>query len=102
MRVAVHQMRSGIDPLDNAETMVKAIEEASLNDVTMYFAPEMSVMIDRDRQRSQSNVFAEGTTAALSQLCAAARTLFDVAACRFDTSASRRRRHPVGEPQFRD
>ena len=38
----------------------------------MYFAPEMAILIDRDRQRAQGQIFAEAETPSLKRICAAA------------------------------
>lgn len=72
MKVAVHQMCSGTDPLSNMADMAGAIEAASAAGAVMYFAPEMSILVDRDRQRSQSRIFVEHKTAALKSIRAAA------------------------------
>jgi deaminated glutathione amidase len=72
MKVAIHQMCSGTDPLANVAHMERAIETASANGASMYFAPEMSVLIDRDRERSRPKIFSENKTPALAQLCSAA------------------------------
>ena len=50
--VAVHQMRSRIDPFVNLECMISGIEQASIEGSTSYFAPEMSLLLDRDRNRA--------------------------------------------------
>ena len=51
-RVALLQMTTGIDPAANAETIVKAIEEARERGAEMLFTPEMSGLLDRDRERA--------------------------------------------------
>ena len=51
-RVALLQMTTGIDPAANAETIVKAIEEAREGGAEMLFTPEMSGLLDRDRERA--------------------------------------------------
>jgi deaminated glutathione amidase len=65
MKIALHQMCSGIDPQDNAAAMVKAIHEAALQNAVFYFAPEMSLLLDRDRSRAAHNVVQEEESAAL-------------------------------------
>ena len=65
MKIAIHQMCSGVDPLRNADDMKIAITAAARDGATMYFAPEMSILIDRDRARSQSSISIEEQTAAL-------------------------------------
>lgn len=53
------QMTSGIDPLANAATIVAAITEAKVGGAAMLFTPEMSGLIDRDRQRAAGHIVAE-------------------------------------------
>jgi deaminated glutathione amidase len=68
MKIALHQMCSGIDPQDNAAAMVKAIHEAALQNAVFYFAPEMSLLLDRDRSRAAHNVVQEEESAALEAI----------------------------------
>lgn len=49
-------MTSGIDPAENARTIVDAVVEASRNDAIMLFTPEMSGLLDRDRSRGRASV----------------------------------------------
>ena len=72
MRIAIHQMCSGINPLANAAEMVGALRKAAHEGAIMYFAPEMSILIDRDRQRSSTSIFSESETDALAAIAAAA------------------------------
>lgn len=72
MKIAIHQMCSGVEPLSNASTMTVAIARAAKDRAAMYFAPEMSIVIDRDRNRSQISISTEAQTAALQQICDAA------------------------------
>lgn len=65
MKIAVHQMCSGIDPAANAKAITSAIAEAADGNAAFYFAPEMSVLLDRDRSRAKSNITAELDSAAL-------------------------------------
>ena len=58
-RVALLQMTTGIDPAANAETIVKAIEEAREGGAEMLFTPEMSGLLDRDRERAAPNIAEE-------------------------------------------
>ena len=55
-RIAIFQARSGIDPTHNAEALVAAIEEAASGEAAMLFTPEMSGLLDRDRERAASHV----------------------------------------------
>ena len=72
IKIAVHQMCSGIDLLKNAAAMTAAIVDATNSGAAMYFAPEMSILIDRNRARSQASIFTEIQTAVLPMLCEAA------------------------------
>ncbi len=58
-RIAVLQMTSGINPLDNAESLTGAIGAAAMGGAEMIFTPEMSGLIDRDRTRAAVNVVYE-------------------------------------------
>jgi len=55
-RVAIFQARSGIDPAANAEALVAAVAKAAAGGSTMLFTPEMSGLLDRDRERAASHV----------------------------------------------
>ncbi len=56
MRIALLQMTSGIDPAANAATIVAAVGEAAAGGAAMLFTPEMSGLIDRDRDRARASV----------------------------------------------
>lgn len=73
MKIGVHQMCSGIDPEKNAAMMVEAIRYAGKAGAACYFAPEMSLLIDRDRERARGKIFAEAETAMLERLMEAAK-----------------------------
>ena len=45
MRIALHQMTSGIDPERNVLAMVNAITRSAEAGAAMYFAPEMSTNV---------------------------------------------------------
>ena len=72
MRIAVHQMCSGIDPTENTRQIVRAVYSAAAQGAQMYFAPEMSVMIDRDRRRAQPLIVAEAGNPYLAMIATAA------------------------------
>ena len=59
MRIALLQMRTGIDPAANAAELVARIEEAGANGAAMLFTPEMSGLLDRDRARAIRNLYHE-------------------------------------------
>lgn len=56
MRIAVLQMTSGIDPAANAATIVDAVKAAKAGGAAMLFTPEMSGLIDRDRERAAPHI----------------------------------------------
>jgi predicted amidohydrolase len=51
-RIALFQAQSGIDPAANAERLVSAVSDAAGGGAEMLFTPEMSGMLDRDRERA--------------------------------------------------
>jgi len=51
-RIALFQAQSGIDPAANAERLVDAVRSAAEGAAAMLFTPEMSGMLDRDRERA--------------------------------------------------
>ena len=59
MRAALLQMTSGIDPARNAETIVQAVGNAAAEGAAMLFTPEMSGLVDRDRDRAAGVIVAE-------------------------------------------
>jgi predicted amidohydrolase len=65
-------MTSSIDPMRNALDMADAIARAAENGSAMYFAPEMSILLDRDRARARKYMADEAHNAALQSLIAAA------------------------------
>lgn len=73
LKVAIHQMCSGIDPVANAEIMVRAIEQAAKARAGFYFAPEMSGLLDRDRKRAAAHIVAEQQNPVVLTLKDAAR-----------------------------
>ena len=52
VRVALYQAQSGIDPAVNGEKLVGAVRQAAEGGAAMLFTPEMSGMLDRDRERA--------------------------------------------------
>lgn len=73
-KIAVLQMTTGIDPADNAATIVDAIERAAAEGAEILFTPEMSGLLDRDRQRAADNVVPEGESPVLAAVRWAAET----------------------------
>ncbi|WP_052072237.1 carbon-nitrogen hydrolase family protein [Sphingopyxis sp. MWB1] len=56
---ALIQMTSGIDPQRNLATIEEALGEAAAQGAAMAFLPEMSVLLDRDRERSSHHISLE-------------------------------------------
>ncbi len=54
VRIAVYQAQSGIEPVANAEKLAGAVREAAAGGAAMLFTPEMSGMLDRDRERAMT------------------------------------------------
>jgi deaminated glutathione amidase len=51
-KIAVLQMCSGVDPEANLRDITRAAKEAAGEGAEILFTPEMSVLLDRDRQRA--------------------------------------------------
>ncbi|MBN8807631.1 MAG: carbon-nitrogen hydrolase family protein [Sphingomonas sp.] len=71
-KLAVLQMKSGIDPAANAVTIVQAVADAAAAGAVMLFTPEMSGLVDRDRQRAAAHVREECDDPVLAAVRAAA------------------------------
>ena len=63
---------SGIDAAENAAKMVDAIRIGAKNGATYYFAPEMSLLLDRNRLRAAPSILAETENSWLPMLTRAA------------------------------
>ncbi len=72
MRIALHQMTSCVDPMRNASDMEDAIAKAAESGAVMYFAPEMALLVDRDRARARKHIVTESHSVALQSLISAA------------------------------
>lgn len=59
MRIALFQAQSGIEPPANAQRLVAAVKQASDGGARMLFTPEMSGMLDRDRERALAKAVPE-------------------------------------------
>ena len=71
-RIAILQAQSGIDPAANAERLVAAVEQAAAGGAAMLFTPEMSGMLDRDRERALESARTESEDEVLAAVRAAA------------------------------
>ena len=59
MKIAVHQMCSGIEMHANTQKMAACIADAAANGAQFYLAPEMSGLLDRNRERASSQIVEE-------------------------------------------
>ena len=71
-RIAVLQMTSGIDPAENARAIVQAATDAAADGAAMLFTPEMSGLLDRNRQRGGAHNVAEADNPVLAAVREAA------------------------------
>ena len=72
MRVALYQARTGIDPERNAAGLVQAVRGASQVGAAMLFTPEMSGLLDRDKERSARHLRSEADDPVLAAVREAA------------------------------
>jgi predicted amidohydrolase len=56
MKAALLQMTSGVDPAANARTLVQGIADAAAGGAAMLFTPEMSGLLDSDRDRAAGSL----------------------------------------------
>ena len=56
MRIALYQAQTGIDPAANAAALVAAVEQAAAGGAAMQFTPEMSGLLDKDRERAAAQL----------------------------------------------
>lgn len=68
MRAALLQSCTGIDPAVNAGIVAAAIAEAASAGAVMMFTPEMSGVLDRDRNRAARNLRPEGEDVVLASV----------------------------------
>jgi predicted amidohydrolase len=74
-RIALFQAQSGIDPATNADRLVEAMRQAANGGALMLFTPEMSGMLDRDRERAFSKAKQESEDKVLAEVREAAAKL---------------------------
>jgi predicted amidohydrolase len=73
-KIALVQMTSGIDPGANLATIDRALAAAAAGGAVMAFLPEMSLLLDRDRQRSAAHIAREADSPWPAALCDLARS----------------------------
>ena len=72
MRVALFQAQTGLDPAANADELVRRVHEAAEGGAEMLFTPEMSGLLDRDRERATAHLKREAEDPVLAAVRAAA------------------------------
>ena len=72
MRIALYQATTGIDPERNARDLVGAVEEARAGGAAILFTPEMSGLLDRDRERASAHLRSEADDPVLAAVREAA------------------------------
>lgn len=73
LRIGLLQTRTGIDPAENARTLIHGIADLAEQGAQIVFAPEMSGLLDRDRARSAPLVRHEADDIVLAAVRATAR-----------------------------
>jgi deaminated glutathione amidase len=74
IKLAVHQMNSGISPEQNLKQMGIAIAAAADAGATFYFAPEMSLLLDSDKKRAAPHIRQQNDDGNIASLCDLALT----------------------------
>jgi deaminated glutathione amidase len=75
MKIGVYQAQTGIDPAANSRDLVEAVEAAAAGGAAILFTPEMSGLLDRDRERAGCHLRSEADDPVLAAVRdAAART----------------------------
>jgi len=72
MRIALFQARTGIDPAENGAELAARVREAAAGGAAMLFTPEMSGLLDRDRDRAAAHLSGEVDDPVLAAVRAAA------------------------------
>lgn len=73
VRVALYQAQSGIDPARNGEALVDAVKGAAAGGAAMLFTPEMSGLLDSNRERAAQSVRPESDDYVLAAVRGAAQ-----------------------------
>ncbi len=74
-RIAVLQMTSGIDPEANLLAIEQAAQQAAAEGAGVLFTPEMSILLDRNRERARGWIESDGPAAAAARLSRLAAAL---------------------------
>jgi predicted amidohydrolase len=73
IRAALLQMTTGIDPHANAAVIVDGVARARAGGAAMLFTPEMSGLLDRNRERGRESIRSESDDVVLAAVREAAR-----------------------------
>lgn len=68
-KIAVLQMTSGIDPGRNFDTIRQAVQDAAGDGAAMLFTPEMSMLLDRNRERAAAHIVLQEESPYVPVLC---------------------------------
>jgi deaminated glutathione amidase len=74
MKIALYQAQTGLDPAANAAELVRRVEEAAAGGAAMLFTPEMSGLLDRDRERAAAHLRGEAQDPVLASVRDTARS----------------------------
>ena len=72
MKVALFQAQTGVDPAANGAELVARVHAAAAGGAAMLFTPEMSGLLDRNRERAAAHLRREGEDPVLAAVRAAA------------------------------
>ena len=72
VRVALYQSRTGIDPAASAQDLAKVVAQATSDGAAMLFTPEMSGVLDGNRERAAASVVSESDDRVLAEVREAA------------------------------
>lgn len=73
MRIALFQMTTGIDPVENSAQLCAAVKDAALGGAQILFTPEMSGLLDSNRDRARPHVVSEEANPVLTDVREAAK-----------------------------
>jgi predicted amidohydrolase len=72
LRIAIYQARTGIDPAANADDLSRAVADAAAGGAAILFTPEMSGLLDRERERARPHYRREEDDPVLARVRGAA------------------------------
>lgn len=91
-RIAVLQMCSGVDPNDNTDVIVDALQKAASGSAVMLFTPEMSIALDSNRKRASGSVTAQENNLyikRLSRVCCETGVWLSLGSCAVQVDGQR-------------